>query len=140
MDVGSQLGNELVQIERFGYIVSRAKLHQRDGALDRPVTGDKDPWRHIKLLRLQLFEQVIAVTIGEPDVAHDDVVALLLEIARRTLRGFVPIATESLQRETIDQGFPHDVIVFDEADLYGVGCSQAAIGNVTVKTVWPGLL
>ena len=89
---------------------------------------------------MQLFEQFVAVTVGKPDVADHDVVTFLLEIARRTLRRFVPIATESLQRETIGKGFAHDVVVFDETNLDGVRRTHAAIGNVTVKTVWPALL
>ena len=77
----TQLGDELVEIERLGHVVGGAQLHQRDGALDGPVAGDEDPGRHIQLLGLQLFEQLVAVTVGQTDVADDDVVALLFEIA-----------------------------------------------------------
>ena len=116
-DVGAKLGDELVEIERLGDVVGGTQLHQRDRALDRAVAGDEDPRRDVQLLGLQLLEEIIAVAVGQPDVAHHDVVAFRLEIARSTLRRFVPIAAQSFEREAIDERFSHDVVVFDETDL-----------------------
>ena len=132
---GTQLGDKLVQVEGLGDVVGGTQLHQRDRSLDGAVAGDEDPRRDIQLLALQLLEQVIAVAVGQPDIADHDVVALLLQVARRALRRPVPIAAESLQLETIDQGFAHDLVVLDEANLRGVGWRHAAIGSLTVNTV-----
>ena len=120
-NVRPKLGNELVEIEGLGDVVGGPQLHQCDRSLDRAVAGNEDPRRDIELLGLQLFEQFIAVAVGQPDIADHDIVALLFQVARRGLRRFVPVTPESFQRETIDQGFTHDVVVLDEANLPSVG-------------------
>ena len=52
----------------------------------------------------------------------------------------MPIAGEAFQLETVDEGFAHDLVVLDQTNLRSVGGAHAAIGNLTVNTVWPGLL
>ena len=116
-NVRTQLGDKLVEVEGLGDVVGGPQLHERDRSLDGAVAGDEDPRRDIQLLALQLFEQVIAVAVGQPDVTDHDIVAFLFQVAGRCLRRSVPVAPESLQLETIDEGFAHDLVVLDEANL-----------------------
>src|ERR1700733_1171101 len=114
---GSNSRHELVEIERFAYIVVGARVQSLDSIGNGLARREDDDWQGIALMA-QLREHFQAIAIGQPEIQYGGIVAGLGADDDRRGAVIQPIHRKPLVEESAAKSPADHSIVFDQQDFH----------------------
>ena len=95
---------EVVDLERLREIVGRAGSHQPHGLVDVAVTRDEQERRHIGRTR-RLSKHILAVEVGQPDVADDRLKPVVRDFPHRIPSALPPFHRHAFEGQAFERCF-----------------------------------
>jgi hypothetical protein len=106
----------LLQLDRLGYVVERARLQGRHGVLGAAVRGD-DCHREVRMMLGDVLQHSQAVAVREPHVGQAQVVVVAREQLERLRRARGAVRIEPHARERHPQELTDVGLVVDDQHL-----------------------